>query len=866
MAASRRETFLVAIYRRLATLYPRPFRDEYETEMVEAARGCASEQQGFAAALWLGAQLIADVFTTAPKEHWYMLKQDLRHAVRVLSKTPAVTLTAILVMAIGIGSACAVFTIVNAILLRPFPFTDPERLGTIDESSAMQHVDRMGPSLPDLYDYRDQSRLIESVAYYDTGGFSITGQGEPERVDGAWVSASLFPTLGVAPLLGRNFTAEEDAPKAMTAVIIGYGVWQHRYGADPNIIGRTLKVNSHPRTIVGVMPPGFRYPGNAGIWGPMAADLKDNARTDHYLQTVCRLRPGATFAQAGAEVRSILRGIQARFPDASDLAVTVTPLRESMAGDYRAWLVRLLAAVGLVLAIACTNIMNLLLARASVRAREVAIRTALGANRRRIIRQLLTESLLLGAIGGVLGVLFAQAAIRSVPRFAPVNLPYWIEFRMDWRVVLFVSAATIGSALLFGLAPAITSSRVQPLTGLNVSRRGVTAGLRARLLRQALVAMQVALSVVLLAAAGLMIRSLVNMARFDLGFRGRDALSYQISLPQARYKDAREREAFLMRVRGRLAAMPGVRNVATTSALPGTAEWWRTTQPDAKGSTQPGELPLVYHVVVSPGYFAAMGMRLENGRDFTDADGPEAPVVIISARVANQVWPGRDPVGKRLRIDPFLPEEGIRTVVGVVSDIRAQGPREQPSPALYVPEAYSPITNTVVVIRTDLPATALAQTARAVMRELDPELPIYAVRSIESAITQRAWPFRFSTYLLACFALIALLLAAVGLAGIMAQVVIERTHEIGVRMALGATAPGVVGMILAGGMAIVGAGAAIGLVVSLAATRLLASELFGVNAHDAPTMAIVVFVLAAAAWIPARRAARVDPAVALRCD
>jgi putative ABC transport system permease protein len=514
--------------------------------------------------------------------------------------------------------------------------------------------------------------------------------------------------------------------------------------------------------------------------------------------------------------------------------------------------------------------MNLLLARAATRAREVAIRTALGANRRRVIRQLLTESLLLGAIGGVAGVALALAALRALPRMSPVDLPYWIDLRMDWRVLLFVAAATIGSALLFGLAPAIKSSGVQPAAGLSELRRGVTAGLGAGRLRQALVATQVALSVVLLVGAGLMIKSLLNLANFDLGFRGRDVLSYRLALPPVRYKTADEREAFFTRMREKLSTLPGVRNVATTSALPSGGGWWRTVQPDAKGPSRPADLPIVYHVVVSPDYFATMGIRLERGRGFTDADGKKAPVVIISRKVAEQVWRGRDPIGLQVRIDPFLAEEPVRTIVGIVGDVRAQGAREEISPAVYVPEAYSPILSVAVVIRANMAPQALAPAVRSAMRELDPELPVYAVRTVDAAVAERAWTFRFFTYLLASFAGVALLLAAVGLGGIMAHVVIERTHEIGVRMALGATARDVVGMVVTRGMALVAIGAAVGLAGALAATRLLASELFGVQPNDAGTIGLVVAVLAGAAfaatWLPARRAARVDPAVALRWD
>lgn len=856
---------LIRFYRRLTALYPRPFRDEFESELVEAMQDRALDRPQ--SAFRLALDMIVDIFTTAPKEHWYMLQQDLRHAFRLLAKTPIWTIAVISILAIGIGSTTTVFSLVHAVLLRPLPFDHPDQLAFIDE--AAEGIDHMGPSYPNLLDYQ-QAKKFTSIAAYTEGGISLTGSGEPERVDGAWVSHNLFETLGVRPLLGRNFSPEEDQPKQESATMLSYGLWQRRFAGDPAIVGRAIQINGKARTVVGVMPSGFRFPETAELWGPLAIDPKREVRTNHFLTVVGRSQNGVTIAQSRDELTGILRGIQNRFPnETSELRVVVTPLRDRLTGDYRTALILLLSAVALVLAIACTNIMNLLLARAVGRTREVAIRTALGANRRRIIRQLLTESLLLGIVGCLLGLGIAVVLLRVLTTIVPIELPYWIVFKLDPIVCLFALSVTAGSVLLFGMIPAWQASRINPSVAMNELRRGVTAGQRAARLRQVLVCAQVALSVVLLVAAGVMLKSFVNLNKSDLGFQNRDALAFRIALPATRYSKGEARETFFTRMREQLAAVPGVRSVATSTSIPlGGNRWWRTVQHRGETRTRPNELPLVFNTMVSPGYFQTLGIPLQKGRDFDRHDDAEHPAIIVSERLAKQLWPAGDAIGQQVRVDPFLPEEKWRTVVGVAGDVHLQGAREPAPPAIYVPEMEDTHLQIAVLVSSSLPPASLVSQVRAQIRALDAELPLFGVQPLNQVVSRASWSFQFYTILFSAFGAAAVILATVGLSGIMVQLVADRTHEIGVRMALGASRGDVVRMIVQRSTLLMAVGTALGAIASVATTRSLETLLFGVSPNDIATLAgvLAVIVMAAllATWSPANRASRIEPATALR--
>jgi putative ABC transport system permease protein len=864
------DTRLVRWYRRLTRLYPAPFRHEYEREMVALVRDRQADGSGPRELLGLWADLLADLFTTAPREHARMLLQDLRHATRVLRATPALTFPVLLVLALGIGATTGVFTLANAVLLRPLPFAAPDRLVLLDESAPKRNIPSMGTSFPNLRDYQRESTLLQTVGAYFESGFTMTGNGEPERVDGACVSWNLFDLLGVQPLLGRTFRPEEDAPNVETAVIVSYGVWQRRYGGDPRLVGRTIQVGGTPRTVVGVMPKGFRFPETGELWTPMSLDPAKNTRTDYFLTAFARLKDGVTLSQAAAEMQAAFAGIQRKYPDATgDAELSLVPLRDRLTGDYAPVLMRLFAAVLFVLAIACTNVMNLLLARAAGRRREFAIRAALGANRRRVVRQLLTEALVLGGIGGCLGLVLGTSIIPALLRSSPVEIPYWINLEPDWRVLAFTTLVVVGTSVFFGLAPALHATHVD-LTSAVKQAGAAGSAPRASGVRMALVVAQLACSVVLLAGAGLMVRSLVNLGSVDLGFRAEDVLTFGVALPGTRYAEPARSIEFYDRLMRELAARPQVRAAGATGGLPLSGNWWRAFLPEGESRTGLADQTLVRYVPVTGAYFSAMGIPVIRGRLFTDGDAAVTPPIIISREVATRFWPGQNALGRRVKIDSFIPDQQWRTVVGIVGNVRSGSPRDEAPLTVYVPHASEPILGMTVVIRGRSAMQSLIADARAVVRRLDPELPVAAVRPMKVVVERANWNFRLYTQLFVLFAAIAILLAAVGLGGIMAHLVTERTREIGVRMALGAAPRRVLAMVLGSAAKLAASGIVLGVIGALVLTQSLSSLLFGVTPQDGATLAAVLVVLGAialvASWLPARSAARVSPIEALRTE
>jgi putative ABC transport system permease protein len=863
------DNFFVRVYRRLTRLYPAAFQDEYRTDMVEMAKECDTAE-GSDRRLLTRLALLGDIFLTAPQEHLRMLGQDLRHALRVLAASPALTVPIVLVLAIGIGATTGVFTIANAVLLRPLPFAEPDRLVLVDETDAKQGVRAIGTALPNLREYQQHARSLEGVGAFFHGGFTLTGSGDPERVSGAWVSWNLFAVLGVAPALGRHFVPEEDGPGIEDAVLLGHGLWQRRFGGDRAIVGQRIEVSGRARTVVGIMPPDFRFPENGELWAPMSLHPHEAKRTDHFLTAIARLAPGVSREQARAEVSRILDDIRRQHPaEAGHLGITVLPLRDRLAGEYAPALVRLAGAVLLLLAVTCMTVMNLLLARAASRRREFAVRAALGANRRRVLRQLLTESLVLGLLGAALGVALGTTAMPALLRAAPIDVPYWIQATPDWRVLLFTAAVVLAATIAFGLAPAFHATSANLGDTLRESSSRASSGPRVGRLRQGLVALQLALSVVLLAAAGLMVRSQVNLGRVDLGFRGDDTLSFWLALPPARYPEPRQCAAFFASLLDELRAAPGVERVSAVSALPLVRGGWRRAIGVEGTETAPvGALPNALHVVVTSGYFQALGIPLEGGRDFDASDGAERPAVIVSRSLAERFWPGQDPVGQRLKVDPFQRQQPWRVVVGVVRDVRAQGPREAAPMTVYVPHAFEPLSAMTIVLRSSATMATLPGTARAVVSRLDPQLPLSDVRPVETLVERAQWHFRLYTRLFVGFALIALVLAALGLAGVMSHLVVERRQEIGVRLALGASPSDAFRLILNRVVALLGVGLAVGVFGTAILSRALGSLLFGVPPRDLATLAAVLATLAVvgllAGAIPARRAAHISPITALR--
>ena len=862
------ESLFLRLYRRLTRLYPAPFQDEYRSEMVEMAKECeAAEGSDRRLVTWLA--LLGDVLRTAPEEHFRMLRQDLRHAFRVLAASPALSVPVVLVLAIGIGATTSVFTVANAVLLRPLPFAEPDRLVLLDEMDVKRGNPSIGMTLPGIRDYQQQAKSLADIGAYFDGGFTLTGGGEPERVNGAWVSWNLFAVLGVAPELGRHFVPEEDGPGLEDAVLMSHGLWQRRFGGDRSIVGQRIQVSGRSRTVVGIMPPGFRFPENGELWAPMSLRPNEAKRTDHFLTAIARLAPGVSREQALSDVSRILEGTRQQFPaEAGHLGVTLVPLRDRLAGEYEPALVRLLGAVLLLLAVTCTTVMNLLLARAAGRRREFAIRAALGANRRRALRQLLTESLVLGLLGAALGLVVGTTVVPALLRAAPLDVPYWIQVTPDWRVLLFTAAVVLAATVAFGLAPALHASSANLADTLRESSRA-SSGPRVGRLRQGLVALQLALSVVLLVGAGLMVRSQVNLGRVDLGFRAEDTLSFWLALPPAQYPEPRQRAAFYASLLDELRSAPGVDRVSAVSELPlERGGWWRAIGVEGTDTAPLAALPDALNVVVTPGYFQTLGIPLEGGRDFDASDGPDRPAVIVSRSLGERLWPGQDPVGRRLRVDPFHPTEPWRVVTGVVSDVRAQGPRAPAPITLYVPHTYESLTAMTVVMRSPGRMATLPGTARAVVARLDPRLPLSGVHPVQRLVDQSQWHFRLYTQLFVAFALIALVLAALGLAGVMSHLVVERRQEIGVRLALGASPSDAFRLILYRVLALVGAGLAVGVLGAAILSRALGSLLYGVPPRDLVTLVAVLGTLAVVAVlagaIPARQAARVSPMTALR--
>jgi putative ABC transport system permease protein len=862
------ESLFVRLYRRLTHLYPAAFQDEYRSEMVEMAKECEAAE-GPDRRLVTRLALLGDVLLTAPEEHFRMLKQDLRHALRVLAASPALSVPVVLVLAIGIGATTGVFTIANAVLLRPLPFAEPDGLVLLDEMDVKRGNTSIGMTLPGLRDYQQQARTLEDVGAYFDGGFTLTGGGEPERVNGAWVSWNLFAVLGVAPALGRSFVPEEDGPGMENAVLLGHGLWQRRFGGDRAIVGQRIEVSGKSRTVVGVMPSGFRFPENGELWAPMSLGPREATRTDHFLTAIARLAPGVSREQGVSEVSRIFEGIRRQYPaETGYLGVTLVPLRDRLAGEYAPALVRLLGAVLLLLAVTCTTVMNLLLARAAGRRREFAIRAALGANRRRALRQLLTESLLLGLLGAALGFVFGATTVPALLRAAPLDVPYWIQVTPDWRVLLFTAAVVLAATVAFGLAPALHASSANLADTLRESSRA-SSGPRVGRLRQGLVALQLAFSVVLLVGAGLMVRSQVNLGRVDLGFRAEDTLSFWLVVPQPRYPEPRQRAAFFASLMDELRSAPGVGRASAVSELPlERGGWWRAIGVEGTDTAPLAALPVALHLVVTPGYFQTLGIPLESGRDFDASDGLDRPAVIVSRSLAERLWPGQDPVGRRLKVDPFHPKEPWRSVVGVVSDVRAQGPRAPAPVTVYVPHAFESLAGMKVVMRATGTMAALPGTARAVVSRLDPLLPLSEVHPVQTLVERSQWHFRLYTQLFVAFALIAVLLAALGLAGVMSHFVVERRQEIGVRLALGASPSDAFRLILRRVLALLGAGLAVGVLGSAILSRALGSLLYGVPPRDLATLAVVLATLAVvgmlAGAIPARQAAHVSPMSALR--
>ena len=811
--------------------------------------------------------------------------KDLRYALRLLLKSPGFTAVAIVTLALGIGAVTSMFSVVTAVLLRPLPFPQPERIVAVGPRS--ERTGQMSSSsLPDFFDYRSRSRFFEDLAAYSDNDGTLTGNGEPLHVRTIMAAWGFFKILGVNPELGRTFRPEEEKPGQHVAVLSDH-LWRTRFEADPKIIGQAIDLNGRSYTVIGVMPAGFQFPIRAtatDIWTTISryseidtpGDTPISAqRGAHFLRIVGRLKLGVSAAQAQTELTGHMQSLAREYPDTDTHFSTayVRPQLEALVGDTRRPLIILLAAVGFVLLIACANIANLLLARATRRGKEMALRAALGATRARIVRQLVTESVLLALSGAAMGLLFSSFATASVVRLYPRNLPRLQEVGLDWRVLVFTVGIALISAVLFGLAPALKAASPRIDSTLKEGGRSGTSSVHHARLRSTLVVVETALGVVLLVGAGLLIRSFQRLQHVDPGFNPHGLLAVNFDLVGPQYSKNEVVDRFNRDLFDRLRNEPGVKDAAGVISLPLSGSESMVTF-DIEGKNIPKRnQPVATIFVATTKYFETMGIPLIKGRTFTENDvRTSRPIIIVTKSFAEKYFPGEDPIGKRIQpgAGDGPGESPWREIVGVVGDVHQRALDMAPNPAYYIPLQQLAWGAPTVIVRSAGDPMMAVGAVRDAVHQLDSTIPLYDIRTVDDYIALSVGREKFQTILLAIFAGLALVLTAVGLYGVIAYSVVQRTQEIGIRMALGASAHSVLMMVLRSAAMMAGTGIVLGLIGSVALTGLMSSMLFGVHARDPLTIVIVCLGLAAvalfASYIPARRATKVDPMVALRYE
>ncbi len=886
-------------YRALLCLYPKAFRRRYGADMIafyrERASGLVNSRQ-MRTAMW--ARLLPDLLASAfaeriaalagradvrsslesrsalpPEEPMSIFQQDLRFALRGMAHRPGFTAVVLATLALGIGANAAIFSVVDAVLLRPLPFEDVDRIVSLGHKAPYSSV-----SEPEFVDYQRGVAAFEKLAAYSGMEVTITVSDQPVRAAGARVSRDFFTILGVKPQRGRVFAADEFSHLTRTRItVISSGLWRQQFAADPAVVGKVIQINGAPFRIIGVMPDGFGFPSaRAAFWTPWRLNPDSLwTRNNHYLALVGKLAPGGTVAQANAQVRTLDQRWMHDFPEtyfpSDPLQGVVTTLRDDLLGPTRPYLLALLGAVGFILLIACVNVANLLLVRGEGRRKEFAIRTALGASGSRMVRQMLTESMLLALFGAMLGLVIAWAGSRALVAFAPTDLPRLEQVGVDYRVVAFTAAIAVLTGIIFGLAPALRGGRdgAEPLRD---GRKTSGAG-GSRIARRGLVVTEVALAVILSAGSGLLIRSLTKLQAMDMGFDPKNVLTMELTLPARKYSDTTA-DAFFRELLTKVRGLPGVTTVAADGMLPisGDDNSW-SIMVDGRVARTIAEAPTAKPDEVTPDYFKTLGIRLTRGRTFGESDRLGAPpVVVINETMAKQLWPGVDPIGHTLKM--YNPASPWATIVGVVGDVRSRGIQETVPPTMYFPYSqsgtsayYMPRTMSLVV-RTARDPAALAPQIRGIVRSLDAQVPIDRVAPMETVVASSIASRRFTTVLLGGFAALALTLAGIGIYGVISYGVSQRTYEIGVRMALGATASSVVRLVMAEGVNMTVAGLALGVAGAAVVDRSLDSLLIGITASDPATfsgvVAILIAVAACACAIPARRATGVSPTDALR--
>jgi len=807
--------------------------------------------------------------------------QDLRYGVRTLWKSPGFTYVAVLALALGIGANTAIFSVVNTVLLRPLPYNAPERLVWLWETSPRNDIPKEVASYPNFNDWRQQNQNFEAVAAFSNTAPSLTGNdGEPERLPGAAVLGDFFTVLGIEPALGRKFLAEENEEGKHRVAILSHGLWQRRFGGDAGIVGRQIGVNGGQYTVVGVMPPNFKHPNPEArrpveMWLPLpVSEGMRNGRRGDFLSVIARLKPGVSIEQSRAEMTTIAARLEQQYPDTNDgWSVIVQPLHQRFTGDVRPALLMLLGAVGFLLLIACANVANLLLARSSTRLKEIAIRTALGAGRGRIVRQLLTESVVLSLLGGALGLLVAFWGIDALLALSPGNIPRLESVGIDRQVLLFTLGVSLVTGIVFGLAPALTVSNPNLNEMMKESGRSSSEGGRGRRLRNALAVAEIALSLVLLVGAGLLIKSFLRLQDVKPGFNPENLLAVELVLPATKYAENPQVVNFYDQLLQQMAQQPGVQGATATSALPlggGGDVFAFSVEGRTRASTE--RVPDAETRTISPDYFRTLQIPLRSGRLLDERDNENAPrAVVVSESLARKYFPGEDPVGKRITFgDPQASDVIWLNVVGIVGDVHQSGLDEEPYAQVYRSYRQSPRRGLTVIVRTAGAPLGMLDVLRSQVRALDPQQPLYNARTAEQVLDESISRPRFNMLLVTILAAVAMILATVGIYGVISYMVTQRTHEIGIRMALGARPLDVFRMVLRQGLLIALLGVGGGLVASFALTRLLSSLLYDVRPTDLVTFASVSILLTAvvllACYIPARRATRVDPMVALRYE
>ncbi len=809
------------------------------------------------------------------------LWQDLKYGIRMLTKSPGFTAIAVLTLALGIGANTAIFSVVNAELLRPLPFRDSSRLVSVGTSNSRAHNISGAMSYPDFLDLRAQNHVLEDLAAYTDSSVTLTGVDQPAHLIGAQVSASLFNVLSATPELGRTFLPEDDQPRHHT-VILSHQIWKARFAGDPKIIGRTILLDKTGYTVVGVMPASFQFPlqrDATTLWTNISAMLEspDNSpgmaqeRGAHFLRGIGRLKPGVTLAQAQADLDVIMNSLSKQYPDTNKYwIVRVISEQYRMTRTIRPALFVMMIAVGFVLLIACVNVANLLLARATARTREIAIRAALGAGRNRLVKQLLTESFVLASVAGVLGLLLAMWGSEILVRLSPEQLPRTSEIHVDGFVMAFTLGIAVLTGLLFGLAPAMSVSHSSIVDSLKEGALSTTASKARFGLRSSLVVVEMALALILLVSAGLLIRSLVHMQQVNPGFDPHNVVTANIDLPDAKYSDGQKAQFFHNLIPA-LGGLPGIQSAAAIYPLPMGGDEIRTTFQIEGRPVAKSDEALTSLRDITPNYFATMRIPLLQGRDFDGREQAKStPVVIVNEALARQFFPGQNAIGQHIKpgIAVGTDQPEMREIIGVVGNVKHSDLVSEFTPESYLPSAQIPFSSMTLVARSSQDPHSIAKMVTGTVQSLDPDIPTYAWKTVEEYLDGTLSVPRFNTVLLALFAGLAMLLTAVGLYGVIAYSVAQRTHEIGIRMALGANPRDMMRLIVGQGIQLGLIGVGIGCAVAVGLTHFLSSLLFGVTATDPVSYAGVILLLFAvvvlACYVPARRAMRVDPMVALR--